>query len=30
MTEAPLVAAKETWSRILDALDALLRNWPTP
>ncbi|MFG2196485.1 TetR/AcrR family transcriptional regulator [Streptomyces sp. NPDC048639] len=22
--------AQESWSRILDALDALLRNWPTP
>lgn len=22
--------SQETWTRILDALDALLRNWPTP
>lgn len=22
--------SEETWTRILDALDALLRNWPTP
>ncbi len=22
--------SQESWTRILDALDALLRNWPTP
>ncbi|MDJ0350624.1 TetR-like C-terminal domain-containing protein [Cryobacterium sp. PH29-G1] len=25
-----LPASQESWSRALDALDALLRNWPTP